>query len=224
MLTNKRYEYKFVLNYYQIPYIESVIKKSSLFFRKPHDSNIVKNIYFDDMTYQSWTNNIDGLSVREKLRYRWYSDDFNITRQSFFEIKSKKNQIGTKFRIPIDKKINLNLITKYEFLDNFIMDYQLKELLTKYNQITLINSYYRDYYESQFNNIRITIDKGISFYSQLSKQKFNTKRANKLQYCVLEVKFPPEKLTDACKILNEIKLTRTRSSKYVTGMNTLYIT
>ena len=224
MLTNKRYEYKFVLNYYQIPYIESVIKKSTLFFRKPHDSNIVKNIYFDDMTYQSWTNNIDGLSVREKLRYRWYSDDFNITRQSFFEIKSKKNQIGTKFRIPIDKKINLNLITKYEFLDNFIMDYHLKVLLTKYNQITLINSYYRDYYESQFNNIRITIDKDISFYSQLSKQKFNTKRVNKLQYCVLEVKFPPEKLIDACKILNEIKLTRTRSSKYVTGMNTLYIT
>jgi len=223
MLTNKRYEYKFILNYYQIPYIESVIRKSTLYFRKPHDSNIVKNIYFDDIKYQSWMDNIDGMSVREKLRYRWYGDDFNITKKSFFEIKSKKNQIGTKFRIPVEKKINLNLITKYEFLDNFMVDKHLKELLTKYNQFTLINSYHRDYYESKFNNIRITIDKDISFYSQLSKHRFNTKIENKLQYCVLEIKFPPENVIDAGKILKEISLTRTRSSKYVTGMNTLFI-
>ena len=50
-----------------------------------------------------------------------------------------------------------------------------------------------------------------------------TKIENKLQYCVLEIKFPPENVIDAGKILKEISLTRTRSSKYVTGMNTLFI-
>ena len=117
-----RFERKFSIIDIDILSLENKLYRSPLFFKTQYANRFVNSIYFDDIKYQSWMDNIDGMSVREKLSYRWYGDDFNITKKSFFEIKSKKNQIGTKFRIPVEKKINLNLITKYEFLDNFMVD------------------------------------------------------------------------------------------------------
>ncbi len=43
--------------------------------RKQHPDRFVNSLYFDDLKMSSAADNLAGLSVRKKVRMRWYSQD-----------------------------------------------------------------------------------------------------------------------------------------------------
>lgn len=88
---------------------------------------------------------------------------------------------------------------------NLFHEYNLSSLTP-----CLLNRYQREYFYNSLNNIRVTIDKDLSFYS--SKTKIEAHEP----LCIIEFKFDN---------LNEMKKTKielkpfTRYSKYVKGVS-----
>jgi len=110
-----RLEKKFVLGKNK----EFFFKKFLLnnYFKKLYPSRKINSIYLDTLDYNFIRDNIDGISDRKKIRFRWYNDD---TKNIFFEIKNKKNFVVLKTIQKIDKIKKKNLID--EFRNHLILN------------------------------------------------------------------------------------------------------
>ena len=64
---------------------------SSFFFRDHYPEREVNSIYFDQ-NFSSLIENIEGISNREKLRLRWYGDNFKVN--SFYIEKKIKRKFS----------------------------------------------------------------------------------------------------------------------------------
>ena len=73
---------------------------------KHHNDRLINSIYFDSEDFITAQDNLAGISGRKKYRIRWYNnDDKNIN----YEIKLKKNNLGQKYSLNSNVKIeNLN--------------------------------------------------------------------------------------------------------------------
>lgn len=203
-----RFERKYILERGYSYIFYDYLKKN--FFKKAYDSRIVNSIYFDNFLHESLSENLSGVSIRKKTRLRWYND----------------------------KKINLNLETKYknnmmnskkiENLGNFRDFGELKKFL-KINFLTLTNGvsqpmepilrikYHRKYFISKCENYRATVDTKINVSDIFGN--FNFGREIHLRNDVLEYKYPSTKDINFRKefflIKNPFRLQK--SSKYVSG-------
>ena len=71
-----RYERKFVVNNFTFEQVEDFILKNSFLFSEIYNKRQINNIYFDDLQFSAYHQNIEGLSERKKYRLRWYGDIF----------------------------------------------------------------------------------------------------------------------------------------------------
>ena len=86
---NYRYERKYILNTNQLNRLVSNLYSKNFF--ELFDCRLINNIYFDDYSFSSVKENYDGLSVRKKVRIRWYGDFF------LYQIKKLKLKIKMNF-------------------------------------------------------------------------------------------------------------------------------
>ena len=85
-MDNARIEKKFVLGKLK----EDFFKKFLLLngFIKQFQNRSITSIYLDTNNYNLAKDNINGVSKRKKIRFRWYNNNLN---EIFFEEKNKKN-------------------------------------------------------------------------------------------------------------------------------------
>lgn len=204
-----RYERKFTIpKVYLNQFYSELILNNFLIL---HDSRYVNNLYFDDYNFSSVSDNIEGLSCRKKYRVRWYGKTYKKS-DKFLEIKFKNEFLNKK------EKLDLGIIPfeSNKSIDKFAITITNKLLeqnsLNLYLEIkkripTLLNSYKREYFYNSSEQIRITIDDNLNFFSPVTKQKFIE---NKI---IIEAKYDRES-----NFFNKFnKLTTTRYSKYVKG-------
>tara|TARA_Y100000589_G_scaffold331705_1_gene386478 strand:+ start:48 stop:677 length:630 start_codon:yes stop_codon:yes gene_type:complete len=207
-----------------INYVDLIIKTIPLCFKEIHHKRIINNIYFDDLEYQSYLANINGLSMRDKVRLRWYGEIYgNIN--SILEIKRKKGLVGTKFNYKIhpfyfQKNSNIKLIKK-NILSNIENSHNLKEFL-KYSYPTLLNSYVRKYYETFNKDFRITVDSRLKNFSINNATGQHTENNLTESFNILELKYLSTKESDASIISNFLPFRMTKFSKYIYGINNNY--
>lgn len=219
-----RYERKFFIPSNMINYVDLIIKRVPLCFKEVHHKRIINNIYFDDLNYQFYLANIDGLCVRDKVRLRWYGEIYgNIN--STLEIKRKKGLVGTKFNYQIksfyfQKNSNIKLIKK-NILSNIENSYNLKEFL-KYSYPTLLNSYVRKYYESLNRDFRITVDSKIRNFTINNATGKHFENNLTESFNILELKYLSIKESEANIISNFLPFRMTKFSKYIYGVNNNY--
>ena len=95
-----------------------------------------------------------------------------INQKKKIELKIKKEFLNVK------KTLNIGIfkINSFNDIDNlkkFVISYtQSKKEFNFYNEIinkipVILNSYQRHYYMSADNNVRVTVDSDLSFYSSL---------------------------------------------------------
>ncbi len=212
-----RYELKYIINNYSInEYLKLILINANA--KKKYDRRIVNSVYFDDINFSNANDNLVGLSLRKKFRLRWYNNSDNL----FFETKIKKNRLNFKKILQLslnDKKINnltifdLNEIFQKQVLKKY-------KIISNYLYPTLGVSYFRDYYENN-NGIRITVDNNINFYQTINSKKISEVNYTKYNYSVLEIKFQPDLLNHANKILVNYKTLLSRHSKYLIGLKLL---
>ena len=118
-MNENRIEKKFVLGKYKEDYLKKILIISG--FRKSFSSRYVSSIYLDTLNFDFAKDNINGVSKRKKIRFRWYNDDYS---KIYLEEKNKQNFFVKK---NISKAIDF--VTKKDLVKN------LKEYLLNLNEI-----------------------------------------------------------------------------------------
>ncbi len=222
-LNNKtlRREVKFVSNEIFLPKISAWIYTSRLHLTKQFNQRRVNNIYYDTYGCDAYADNLDGISKRVKLRYRWYGNNRNPQNGSI-EIKKRLNAFGFKeaYNVPISGTILSHKELKKNIRKN--VPQQRIPFLDYYSEPILLNCYVRDYYISQCKKIRITIDKNHGVYDQRFRDNINTKvAANILRYIVVEIKFHPNLTEYVSAKIHDIPMRFSRNSKYINSVNSI---
>ena len=208
LIDKYRYERKYILENNQLYDLISHLHKSN--YLKVFEERIINNIYFDTKDFKAVTENIDGLSNREKVRVRWYGRPFDSSKKTL-EIKIKNEFLNRKnsFDLGISQLKNFSSIIEFKTILKLKKSRFESLYYTKLSMLepTLFNSYKRNYFFNPINQTRITIDKDLYFFSPITGVKYFEK------YCIVEAKF--EKNKDFINNFNNLVLTR--YSKYAKG-------
>lgn len=204
-----RYERKYLIRNLDLPSFLYEIYNNHFF--EVFKERRINNLYYDDVDFNSLMDNIDGLSERKKFRIRWYGNTFENSNKQF-EIKSKSEFLNTKKVFNIGKykiKDFADFNSSFEKLCGYLRLKDPKKLFLFENKsLNIFNTYSRKYFLSRDEEIRITIDDNLEFYSPLTKNIF--KESN----VIIEIKYN----NDINFLNNFNQLTLSKYSKYVKGI------
>ncbi len=158
-----RHEYKHSINMADFLMLDSKIK----LFAEPDEncrngSYFVRSLYFDNYTDKALREKLDGISVREKFRIRYYNmDDSKI----FLEKKAKHKGLCLKEQAFLTKQqVEQIMSGNYELLANsanLLLNEFYAKLENECLRPKLIVDYTRKAYVYDPGNVRVTFDSGI---------------------------------------------------------------
>ena len=221
-----RQEIKYKVFFMDVPILYDWLYRQS-FFQESYSPRMVNSLYFDTPNYDFASSNMSGESKRIKVRARWYEkldkkflDSFLSTPQLFiFEVKRKINSISDKLNIgevTYEKKESyisrVNSIQKS--LETIVRN---QPTLSAFNLLgTIFTNYEREYYELKSdNNIRLTIDKNISYCN--SKIPSGLLMLAK-DYVIVELKFNPKSRKKVNTLMKNFPFRQVRSSKFLSSL------
>ena len=180
-------------------------------FYKKYDKRIVSSLYFDDLNFSSFKDNLDGNTQRLKTRIRWYNETPDLIN---LEIKNKNGFLGWKDTIKL-KNIK-NIEENLRNYPNSELENYLKKIFKKNMFPVIKTKYLREYYEYVHGNVRATIDTQLEFFSVKTNFKINFDKE------ILEFKYPAS--NDQIfrnYIIPKNNFRFQKFSKYVVGVNLL---
>ena len=185
----------------------------------------INNIYFDTPMFKSYFDNIDGNSDRTKVRIRWYGELYDNIKKPTLELKIKNGILGHKLHFllkPLNTTTQLNKLDIVQLTSNVDIP---QHILAKIKVLTptLLNRYNRKYFLSADKRFRITIDTNQVFYKICSINRYFLNRCRDNSSIVLELKYDRNADKDASYITESIPFRLTKSSKYVRGIEKLYL-
>ena len=209
-MNENRIEKKFVFGKFKEDYLEKILISKG--FIQSFSPRNISSIYLDTFNFDFLKDNINGVSQRKKIRFRWYNDDFS---KIYLEEKNKQNFLVKK---NISKAINLkkdqNLVQN---LQKYFLS--LDQIYNNFNfRFVLKTNYLRSYWINNEKNIRATID------TNLSTSPINDlNRKLDLNETILEFKFSPsnEELFRNLFSQNNFNLRSKKYSKYLQSFSIL---
>jgi SPX domain protein involved in polyphosphate accumulation len=220
-----RYERKFFIDQFDAPSMIAHLKQHPAMFSELYPPRAINNIYLDSPMMDNFFENENGYPQRRKARLRWYHDLFQHVEAPVLEFKLKDGWMGTKIQYRF---------SGFDFDDNFserVFQYAVRSsdipndvrdyLLTV--EPVLANCYQRCYYATPDQRFRVTIDSGLTFYHL---NKFSNRflfRQTDYQDIVVEMKYQREDDGEAARISAGFPYRMTRSSKYVQGIEKVYL-
>lgn len=206
-----RFEKKFILPTHELKHFE--MRLAQFGCSTLYEPRWIHNIYADTFDYLHHFENVDGLSQRKKVRFRWYGDPQSHTSITA-EIKIKSDDVNRKESMALG---SFNLL---ECDDPNLLFQQIKARYLERDpsshtwlhayQPTLQNRYFRAYYSHPLEPIRITIDSPIHYtniHTQIS--------AIQEDMAIIELKAPSEHPLFSSLIPLQLH----KSSKYVEGLS-----
>lgn len=197
------------------------IRHNSACFFKEYPDRQVNNIYFDSFNYDSYKENLAGISSRKKIRYRWYGPSITPIAGAL-ELKYRHNQCNWKLICKINE-MSCHESDSWQFIRRELMSRlhpKFKHHLHQKPMPALVNRYQRAYFRSRENNIRITLNSGLTFYKQgYISANFN-RGVSLADKNILEIKFPVHLNNDALELMSNFPFSVSRSSKYCVGIRT----
>jgi len=220
-----RYERKFFITSVTKDEIEKLIKFHPANFSEVFYERSINNIYFDTPMFKSYFDNIDGNSDRTKVRIRWYGELYDNIKKPTLELKIKNGILGHKLHFllkPLNTATQLNKLDIVQLTSNVDIP---QHILAKIKVLTptLLNRYNRKYFLSADKRFRITIDTNQVFYKICSINRYFLNRCRDNSSIVLELKYDRNADKDASYITERIPFRLTKSSKYVRGIEKLYL-
>jgi len=176
-MNNSRIEKKIVLGKFRTnDCIRFLIENK---FQKHYPNRNISSIYLDTTKLDFVKDNINGVSKRKKLRFRWYDNDI---RNIYFEKKEKRGFLVSKKSFKLDEENEKNVLLRLKkYMNN---NYYFND---KNYHFILKTNYERSYWISFNNQIRATIDTNIN--SNNIKNDYNK---IVLPETILELKFSLE--------------------------------
>jgi len=192
-------------------------------FRQPYPDRKVNNVYFDTYNLDAYAQNLSGASARVKVRYRWYGESCAPSKGTL-EVKCRRNYYGWK------KLYKCSDFTASKSDDWLQMRKKLLSQLPAEGRIwldayatpVLINRYHRQYFVSQDEKIRVTVDTDQAVWDQRRKGIPNYDlKANLARSLVVEVKFSRHDRQLASSTIQSMPLRVSRHSKYINGVRAI---
>ena len=150
-----RYERKYVLPLNGEAMLEQALLLHPEAFHQPYPDRRINNIYFDTAARDCYLDNQRGISLRKKVRLRWYGAPDGAIDHPVLEEKFKRNHMGWKEIHRLPSGLTLDGILT-ELRDNpVIAAAELEPVLN--------NSYQRSYRVSADGRFRVTIDQQLAF-------------------------------------------------------------
>ena len=221
-----RQEIKYKVFFMDVPKLYNWLYRFS-FFQESYCPRKVNSLYFDTSNYDFASSNMSGESKRIKIRSRWYSeldenflDGFLSDSKVFnFEVKRKINSLSDKVNIgeiKFDKKDDF--LCRIETIQN-----ELSSVCNNYLTLsslkllsTVFTNYEREYYELKSdNNIRLTIDKNISYCNSNIPSDLLILAKD---YVIVELKFNPKSRNKVNTLMKNFPFRQVRSSKFLSAL------
>ena len=218
-----RRETKFAIPYADLGKLTSVLETNFRRVRHDRDSTIVRSVYLDDERLDGYRESVDGTANRRKVRLRWYNDDDREGR-FFFEVKKRVFDLVHKHRLGLESPVALGELTYRKIFQHLgeSLPPHYREVLMRHSMPVLLCEYRRLYFEGSDPRQRVTVDYDFAWYSQMGRDRLSSRFAAELQHLVIvELKTPPGSSLGALRHLHPLRLTPTRSSKYVVGCQEL---
>lgn len=153
----------------------------------------IRSLYFDNYADKALMEKLNGFSVREKYRLRYYNYDGRFVN---LEKKSKNNQLGTKDSATLTREQCQQLLDgHWEFMRNsnnpVLIEFYSKLYSQQLRPKTIVD-YIREPYVYEAGNVRVTFDSQIrtGLYSQdFFSDAVPTMPALEKGYFIMEVKY-----------------------------------
>ncbi|CVI69498.1 VTC domain protein [Clostridiales bacterium CHKCI001] len=159
-----RHEYKYYINYGDYIVLRQRLKAvlQSDPYADENGEYHIRSLYFDNYSDKVLREKLDGVSIREKFRIRYYNHDLNVIS---LEKKSKVNGLCKKQAVRITKEQAQEIINgEIEWMEKS-KNNLLVELYAKmhYEQLRpkVIVDYIREPFIFPAGNVRITLDRDI---------------------------------------------------------------
>ncbi|MCP4544289.1 MAG: polyphosphate polymerase domain-containing protein [Chloroflexi bacterium] len=216
-----RYEVKMVCDQSLLAQARSWVRMHPAGFSVAYPPRRVNSLYIDTPHLTGLNDNLRGLSLRQKLRLRWYGDEV-VGIRPYLELKQKQNLLGRKERHLLPNPLDLTLPwteTLQVIRANAGPNWQF--LLQTVHQPTLLNRYQREYYVTADGTIRVTLDFDQVAYDQRLFLRPNLRVRLPIEdTVVIEIKADQEHTERLQEIAGRFPLRRSRNSKYVGGLLT----
>ncbi len=222
-LTPPRYEVKIPLPAHWLADVQTWVRLHPAQWRVTYPPRQVNNIYFDTARYDGLNANLSGVGERDKLRLRWYGIDVTHVAGANLERKHKQGMVGWKVVSPAEGVFDLAGTTWRSLtrdLQAAVMP-AARQWLELFALPTLINHYWREYYATPDDAVRLTIDTALRACDQRAVACPNlTQQAHVDAPLVVELKASADdddfrRLSEA---LARFPAPVDRFSKYVQGM------
>jgi hypothetical protein len=219
-MSSTRYEKKMVCDEVHLPAVRSWVRLHPGLFSVAHPPRQVNNLYFDSVEADCLRYTLEGISDRAKLRYRWYGDSYTNV-QGILELKRKSNKIGWKVHCQVPGVIDLTTISWPELMGQLRRHAhgEVGLWLSVVDQPMLINSFTREYYETEAQEVRLTIDHSQKAFEQWMQPRPNlTLGAVRSRNVVVEIKVESGLAHQLPGASSPFPLRVGRNSKYETGV------
>ena len=215
-----RHEVKALLAEYDLHAIRHWLAMHPAGFQPLYQPRTVNNVYFDTWEFGACQDNLSGISIRTKVRLRWYGELERFERARL-EMKLKRNQLGWKdiYDVPIAVELcggrwrDIRRRIRAELPPSAQQRFDLSAMPT------IINSYQRSYHASHDRKVRVTLDTHQRVWDQRFKPWPNVQHpAPLVPTLIVEFKFDPADRKAAESIMATLPMRAGKSSKYVAGV------
>jgi hypothetical protein len=220
-----RYERKFFIDQLNADQAISLVKRHPAMFSEIYPPRHINNLYFDTPLLDNYRENVDGALQRKKARVRWYHDLFREVEDPTLEFKIKDGLMGTKVSYAFPGFIFSKGFSEGWFRElvrssglpaeavNFLMTVEP----------VLVNRYRRWYFATPDRAFRVTVDAGLTYYHLNKMDNQFLFHLQDRRSIVVELKYQREYDTGADRISSGFPFRMTRSSKYIQGIERVYL-
>lgn len=195
------------------------------FFSEHYQPRFVNTLYLDSANLENYFDNINGQHERVKVRIRWYGNLFGFVAKPILELKFKNGFLGRKESFPlvpfsIDEDFQVDTI-KHTLKESKIPNLIRLDLLAA--EPSIVSRYWRRYFVSADKKYRLTVDSELIFYQLAARSNSFLHQSADLVNTVVELKYDAEHDRHANQVANHFPFRITKSSKYVSGVERLYL-
>lgn len=220
-----RYERKFLVEELDEEQVRMIVRRHPGMFHEPYPPRVVNNLYLDTEEMDNYYANLSGAAERCKVRVRWYGELFGAIASPVLEFKVKSGLVGTKHSYPfpafrLDEDFSQRCFQEI-VRDSNLPDYVRHHLRTL--NLVLCNNYRRWYYATKDQHYRLTVDVDLAYYRV---KKFGNRFVSRVlddSRVIVEMKYEKPFESQADQVAGFFPFRVTRNSKYVTGIESVYL-
>jgi len=220
-----RYERKFLVDSLDASQARMLISRHPAMFFQPYPPRVVNNLYLDTIDLDNYFANVGGVGDRHKVRIRWYGDLFGAIAKPILEFKVKEGIVGAKFTFPFPGFRLDDDLTHVSF-QHLVSDADLPPEVKRHLRtltVVLCNNYKRWYYESHDRRYRVTVDDRLAYRRVMRCGNSFRERFLDVSHIVVELKYDRPLDVLAERVSAYFPFSVTRNSKYVTGIEAVYL-